>query len=69
MGIRFDTDGIPSKAMILDQAAGLGIEFEPESMAEMYFLDLCRTLWRHGYASGVSELGEALRNKTEPQPT
>lgn len=65
MSIQFNSEGMPSRAVLLDQAAGVGIEFEPDSMEEMYFLDICRILWTHGYCEGIKRFSRALDEKKE----
>lgn len=69
MGIRFEGEGMPPKAVLLDQAAGVGIEFEPDSMQEMYFLDICRILWTHGHCEGIKRFSRALEEKREVSTT
>ena len=59
MSIRFDTDKMPTKEMILDQAAGVGIQFEPESMAELFFVEFCLKLWMHGSDTGIRRMHES----------
>lgn len=59
MSIRFDTDKMPTKEMILDQAAGVGIQFEPESMAELFFVEFCLKLWMHGSDTGIRRMRES----------
>lgn len=56
MSIQFDSETMPTKTMILDQAAGAGIEFAPESLAELHFVEFCQRLWLHGLDTGVARL-------------
>lgn len=56
MGIRFETDRMPNKIMLLDQAAGVGIEFDPGSLAEAHFLEFCEKVWMHGLQTGINAM-------------
>lgn len=56
MGIKFKTDRMPTKTMFLDQAAVVGIEFEPESLAEAHFIEFCESVWMHGIQTGIDAM-------------
>ena len=65
MGIQFNEEGAPSKKALLDQAAGVGLEFVEDSLEELHFLDFCRTLWLHGHLSGIKSMSGALQKRFE----
>lgn len=69
MSIRFETDRMPNKIMLLDQAAGAGIEFEPGSLAEMHFLEFCDKLWMHGLQTGIDAMLPSRVKIMEVTPT
>jgi urease beta subunit len=69
MSIRFETDRMPNKIMLLDQAAGVGIEFEPGSLAETQFLHFCDKLWMHGLQTGVDAMVPSRVKIMEVTPT
>jgi urease beta subunit len=69
MSIRFETDRMPNKIMLLDQAAGVGIEFEPGSLAETQFLQFCDKLWMHGLQTGVDAMVPSRVKIMEVTPT
>ena len=56
MTIRFESETIPSPDELLEQAAGVGIEFDSGSLQEQFFVDFCNKLWLHGWDCGVSRL-------------
>lgn len=56
MGIRFETDRMPTNIMFLDQAAGVEIEFEPGSLREARFLEFCEKVWMHGLQTGIDAM-------------
>ena len=67
MSIRFDGDSMPSKKALLDQAAGVGLVFEEDSLQELFFLDFCRVLWTNGHLVGVRTMSQALQKQFESQ--
>ena len=67
MGIQFNEEGMPSKKALLDQAAGVGLEFVEDSLEELHFLDFCRTLWLHGNLGGIRAMSGALQKRLESE--
>lgn len=67
MSIRFEPGGIPSKEKLLEQAAGVGIEFEPHTLEEIHFLDFCRALYSSGFADGLEALRKNLTKVNHEQ--
>jgi hypothetical protein len=69
MTIRFKGLTMPSNEELLEQAAGVGIEFTPGSLEEFQFLQFCYTLWMHGSDSGIMRFKNALNQpSTNRQP-
>lgn len=65
MGIRFEPNKRPSYQDYLDQAAGTGFEFEPNSLKEVQFVAFCEVLWTHAFSAGV----DALHKKISERPS
>jgi hypothetical protein len=60
---------MPNNEELLEQAAGVGIEFTPKSLSEAHFLQFCYTLWLHGSDSGMMRFRNALnQSSTNRQP-
>lgn len=60
MSIQFKRGGHPTARELLDQAAGVGIEFEPDSLKELHFLDFCRTLYTAGVLDGIVSMRKQI---------
>lgn len=60
MSIRFEPGSMPSKEKLLEQAAGVGIEFEPHTLEEIHFLDFCRVLYSSGFSDGLEAFHKNL---------
>jgi hypothetical protein len=58
---------MPSKKALLDQAAGVGLVFEEDSLQELFFLDFCRILWTNGHLVGVRTMSQALQKQFESE--
>ena len=60
MSIQFKRGGHPTAKELIDQAAGVGIEFEPDSLKELHFLDFCRALYTAGVLDGIASMRSQL---------
>lgn len=67
MSIRFEPGNMPSKEKLLEEAAGVGMEFEPNTIEEIYFLDFCRVLYSSGFADGLEALRKNLTKVNHEQ--
>ena len=72
MSIQF-SPGKPSEQEFLDQAAGVGLDFEKDSMEAFWFVTFCNQLWVHGYVDGMDGMRKATaetleRYRTESLP-
>jgi hypothetical protein len=65
MTIRFNGEIMPPDRDLLNQAAGVGIKFDPDSLAECRFLEFCYALWMHGSDSAIKRCREMNETKTD----
>jgi hypothetical protein len=64
MSIKF-SPGKPSEQELLDQAAGVGLNFEKNSMEAWWFVTFCNQLWVHGYVDGVDGMRKTTNQTLE----
>jgi hypothetical protein len=62
MSIRFESSisHMPSKKDLLDNAAGVGIMFDEDSLAEVHFLEFCKELYAQGFNDGLDAMQKNL---------
>lgn len=64
MSIKF-SPGKPSEQELLDQAAGVGLYFEKDSMEAFWFVTFCNLVWVHGYVHGMDKMRKATAETLE----
>ena len=61
MSIQF-SPGKPSEQELLDQAAGVGLDFDKGSMEAFWFVTFCHHVWVHGYVDGIDQMRKKITN-------